>query len=89
MSLEEEALPSQDRLTGKTIAEFAANLAKEDKKAAETPAGRLAGPMLQWSRRVSRPSREKIASRDSFLPYETEIQITTLMWLSTQWMQTA
>lgn len=33
MSMDEEALPSEDRLTGKTIAEFAAKLAKEDKAA--------------------------------------------------------
>lgn len=33
MAVEEEVLPSQDRLTGKSIADYAAGLAKEDKEA--------------------------------------------------------
>jgi large subunit ribosomal protein L18 len=32
MSMDEEALPSEDRVTGKTIAEFASKLAREDKE---------------------------------------------------------
>lgn len=33
MAVDQKVLPSQDRLTGKTIADFAASLAKEDKEA--------------------------------------------------------
>ena len=33
MAVDQEVLPSQERVTGKTISDFAANLAKEDKEA--------------------------------------------------------